>query len=113
MLSPECLYSIFNSLRNTSALCVAPPLHPSARNTPALDLVAQVLGPHGVQGAQAARGLDVAHHAHDNHGGSLNDGDGLAGLLLVQLGAGLVHIAQDVGAACGRGRCSGGGVHTQ
>mmetsp|Transcript_18835 Transcript_18835/g.49070 ORF Transcript_18835/g.49070 Transcript_18835/m.49070 type:complete len:440 (+) Transcript_18835:418-1737(+) len=66
---------------------------------PALDLVAQVLGPHGVQGAQAARGLDVAHHAHDNHGGSLNDGDGLAGLLLVQLGAGLVHIAQDVGAA--------------
>ncbi len=69
--------------------------------TPALDLVAQVLRPDGVQGAQAARGLDVAHHAHHDHWGGFNDGDGLAGLLLVQLGAGLVHIAQDVGAACG------------
>lgn len=77
------------------------PWHP-----PALDLVAQVLRPHGVEGAQAARGLDVAHHAHHDHGGGLDDGHGLAGLLLVQLGAGLVHVAQDVGAACVQRECS-------
>ena len=59
-----------------------------------------MLSPDGVEGAQATRGLDVAHHAHHDHGRGLDDGDGLARLLLVQLGAGLVHIAQNVGAAC-------------
>jgi hypothetical protein len=66
---------------------------------PALDLVAQVLGPDGVQGAQATGGLDVSDDTDDDHGGSLNDGDGLAGLLLVQLGAGLLDLTQNVGGA--------------
>jgi len=65
----------------------------------ALDLVAQVLRPHGVEGAQAARGLHVAHDAHHHHGGALDDGHRLARLLLVQLGAGLLHLAHNVGHA--------------
>lgn len=65
----------------------------------ALHLVAQVLSPNGVQGAQATGGLDVANNTHNDHGRSLNNGDSLTGLLLVQLGAGLVHLTQNVGAA--------------
>jgi hypothetical protein len=39
----------------------------------------------------------VADHAHDHEGRALEDGDSLDHLLLVSLGASLVHITQDVG----------------
>jgi hypothetical protein len=41
--------------------------------------------PHGGEGAQATRSLDVADKANDDHGGRLEDGDSLNSLLLVQL----------------------------
>mmetsp|Transcript_39682 Transcript_39682/g.118085 ORF Transcript_39682/g.118085 Transcript_39682/m.118085 type:complete len:245 (+) Transcript_39682:578-1312(+) len=66
---------------------------------PALDLVAQVLCPDGVERAQATRCLDVADDTDDDHGRRLNDRHRLHGLLLVQLGAGLLHLAQNVGRA--------------
>eukprot|EP00955_Chlamydomonas_euryale_P094227 364839-Chlamydomonas_euryale.AAC.6 len=71
---------------------------------PALDLVAQVLCPDGVERAQATRCLDVADDTDDDHGRRLNDRHRLHGLLLVQLGAGLLHLAQNVGRACGEQR---------
>ena len=43
--------------------------------------------------------LDVADNADHDHGGALDEGHRLGGLLLVQLGAGLLHVAHDVGHA--------------
>ena len=63
---------------------------------PPLKLVAQVLSPDGVQRPQTTRSLHVRHQSDDNHGRSLNDGHGLACLLLVQLGSGLLHLSHDV-----------------
>ena len=63
----------------------------------ALDGVAQVLSPHGGEGAQTTGGLDVADQTNDDNGGSLDDGDGLDDLLLVGLGAGTVQVANNVG----------------
>merc|ERR1711904_24212 len=65
----------------------------------ALALIAEVLGPHSAARLEATGGLVVADHADDHHGGGLDDGDGLDDLLLVGLGASLVHVTQDVGAA--------------
>merc|ERR1712079_794340 len=48
---------------------------------PPLGLLADVLGPDGLEGAHAAGGLDVADHSDADHGGSLEDGDGLHHLL--------------------------------
>jgi hypothetical protein len=62
-----------------------------------LELVTQVAGPDGGQGAQTGGGLDVADQTDDDHGRGLQDGDGLDGLLLVQLGAGSVDLSYDVG----------------
>ena len=62
----------------------------------ALDRVVQVLRPHGVERAQAARGLDVANNADHDHRRGLDNCDGLAGLFLVQLGAGLLDLTKDV-----------------
>mmetsp|Transcript_26813 Transcript_26813/g.58434 ORF Transcript_26813/g.58434 Transcript_26813/m.58434 type:complete len:397 (+) Transcript_26813:764-1954(+) len=64
-----------------------------------LHLVGQMLSPHGLQGAQTEGGTDVADQTNHNHGGGLHQGHSLAGLLLVELGAGTVHIAHDVGHA--------------
>ncbi|GIL83821.1 hypothetical protein Vretifemale_12553, partial [Volvox reticuliferus] len=63
---------------------------------PALDLLAQVLSPHRIQGAQTTWGLNVADHANHDHRRALNDGDRLTGLLLVQLGAGLLNLTYNV-----------------
>merc|ERR1740117_178964 len=63
----------------------------------ALDLVVQVLGPHGGEGTKAAGGLDVANQTNNAHGGSLDDGDSLDNFLLVDLGSGLVRLTEDVG----------------
>ena len=65
----------------------------------ALHGLVQMRGPHGGQGAQAARGVDIADQADHVHGRALEDGDGLDGLALVQLRAGLVALTQDVGHA--------------
>lgn len=51
----------------------------------AFALVADVLSKDGLEGAQTAGRVDVAHHANHNHGRSLHDGDGLHHLLLVHL----------------------------
>jgi len=47
----------------------------SVEATPAL--VADVLGEDGLEGAQAADGVDVAHDAHHHYGRGLQDGDRL------------------------------------
>ena len=48
----------------------------------ALDVVIHVLGPNGVEGAQATRGWHIAHKTNDLHSGALNDGDGVYNILL-------------------------------
>merc|ERR1719163_1658458 len=58
-----------------------------------------MLSPDGAEGLEATRSLDVANKTAHDHGGALNDGDSLHDLLLVGLGAGLVDITADVGAA--------------
>lgn len=55
----------------------------------ALELVGEVLGPDGGQSAEAAGSLDVADNTDDDHGGSLDDGNGLDDLALVHLCEGL------------------------
>mmetsp|Transcript_29098 Transcript_29098/g.68072 ORF Transcript_29098/g.68072 Transcript_29098/m.68072 type:complete len:263 (+) Transcript_29098:492-1280(+) len=62
----------------------------------AAELVGQMLGPDGGEGAETAGGLDVAHHPDDNHGRGLDHRHGLDGLLLVRLGARLVNVTDDV-----------------
>eukprot|EP01084_Bolivina_argentea_P258175 435148_1 len=63
----------------------------------ALELGVHVVGPHGAEGLEADGGLTVTNNTDDDHRGSLEDGDGLDDLLLVDLGSGLVHVADDVG----------------
>ena len=58
-----------------------------------------MLCPHGGEGTQAARGLDVADDANDDDGGRLDDGDGFDNLLLVHLGTGALEVAHHVGHA--------------
>ena len=61
-----------------------------------LDFVVQVLSPDSLLAAQALRGADVADEADDDEFRALDDGDGFASLLLVELGARLVDITDDV-----------------
>jgi hypothetical protein len=63
----------------------------------ATEFVTQVLSPDGGERAQSARSLHVANETNHNHGRGLDDSDSLDGLLLVGLGARLVHIANNVG----------------
>jgi hypothetical protein len=65
----------------------------------ALALLANVLGPDGFECAEAARRLNVADEADADERGRLEDGDGLDDLLFVDLGAGPVDLADDVGHA--------------
>lgn len=62
-----------------------------------LDFVRQVGGPDGGESAKTVRGGDVANKTDDNHRRSLQDGDGLDGLLLVELGARTLDFTNDVG----------------
>ena len=48
----------------------------------ALDVVVQVLGPDGAEGAKTARGWHVADQSNDLHGGALDDGHGVDDILL-------------------------------
>lgn len=52
---------------------------------PPLELIGKVLGPDGGEGSESSRGLDVTDDTDDDHGGSLDDGDGLNNLSLVHL----------------------------
>ena len=56
-------------------------LHPVLVET-ALDVVVQVLGEHGGEGAETAGGLSVADNTDDLHGRALNDGGGVDDVLL-------------------------------
>ena len=58
-----------------------------------------MLGEHGLEGAEAFGRLNVADGAHNDHGRRLDDGHRLDGLLLVELGAELVHLAHNMGHA--------------
>ena len=62
--------------------------------------VGKVVSPDRGKGAEAAGGLDVTDKTDSNHGGSVDDGDGLEDLLLVgELGLGSVDLTDDVGHA--------------
>lgn len=62
-----------------------------------LDFVRQVSGPDGGESAKTVRGGDVANKTDDDHRRSLQDGDSLDGLLLVELGARTLDFTNDVG----------------
>ena len=62
------------------------------------DLVGKMVGPDGGQSTETGGGLDVTDHTDNNHSGSLNDGNSLAGLLVVpHLGPGHVDLTENVG----------------
>lgn len=50
-----------------------------------LDLVGKMGCPDGGEGAEATRSLDVSYNTNGNHGGSLDNGDGLDNFTLVHL----------------------------
>ena len=63
----------------------------------AAELGGDVVSPDGAEALVADGGLAVGGDTDDSHGGSLKDGDGLDDLLLVDLGAGTVDVADNVG----------------
>jgi len=63
----------------------------------AAEVVGQMAGPDGGEGAETTGGADVSDDTNDNHGGGFEDGNSLDDLLLVDLGAGLVDLTHDVG----------------
>jgi len=60
------------------------------------DLVGKMLSPDGGEGTKTTGSLDVTNDTNDDHGGSLNDADGLDDLLLVHLGTRTVKITNNV-----------------
>ena len=62
-----------------------------------LDLLAEVLSEDGLQGLDPVEGLDVPDNTDDDHGRAVQNSDGLAGLLLMNLRARLLHVTGDVG----------------
>merc|ERR1711904_202395 len=56
----------------------------------ALALVAEMLRPHGAEGLEAPRSLNIADEPAHDHRRTLDDGDGLDDLLFVSLGASLI-----------------------
>ena len=92
------------------ALALVPVLVASA-----LELLAQVLGENGGECAKATRRLKVSHDTDDDHGGGLEDGDGVDDLTLVHDGSRAVNAADNVRhaglvGAEGRKVARGGGV---
>merc|ERR1719199_2152022 len=65
----------------------------------AANLIAQVRGPHRGESTEAVDGLRVSNEPDAHHRRALDDGHSLRGLLLVELRARLVHVADDVGHA--------------
>merc|ERR1719512_11076 len=66
---------------------------------PPLALLSNVLSPDSLESPHAARSLNVSNNADGDHGRGLDDGDGFDNLLLVVLGPGTVHLANNVGHA--------------
>merc|ERR1719225_462512 len=64
---------------------------------PSLGLLSNMLSPDSLQGPHTTGGLDVSHDSNAHDGRSLDNGDGLDHLLLVDLGAGSVDLPHDVG----------------
>lgn len=63
------------------------------------NLLRQVVSPDGGEGAEAARGLDVANNTDDNHRRSRDDGNSLNNLLTVNTRSGTLDLTDDVGHA--------------
>jgi len=61
------------------------------------DGVSQVTGEHGGQGAKATRSLNVSDETDGDDWRGLENADGLDDILLVELGARLVHLTDDMG----------------
>jgi hypothetical protein len=62
----------------------------------ALHLIREMGSPHSGEGAEAVGGLHVANKADRGHGRSLEDGNSLNSLLLVELGARALDLTDDV-----------------
>jgi len=56
-----------------------------------------VLGPDGGKGSETSGSFDITNNTTDNNGRSFEDGTGFDDFLLVELGADLVDISEDVG----------------
>ena len=52
----------------------------------------KMLGEHGLERTRSTGSVDVTDDSEDNHGGSLEDGDGIDDLLLVDLRSGLIDL---------------------
>jgi len=81
----------------------------------ALDLIGQMLGPDGGQGAKTMGGLNISDNTDHSHGGSLQDGNSLDTVLLVDhLGTRTLDLTHNVGHTSlvtdegSKGRRSGG-----
>lgn len=59
-------------------------------------VLVELVGPDGGQGSETSWGFDVSDDSDDDHGWGFDDGDGFDDLLLVQLGAWLIDISDDV-----------------
>lgn len=64
-----------------------------------LNIVTQVLSPDGSQGLETTGSGNVTNDTDNDHGGSLDDGDGLNNLLLVHLASRAIQITDDMGHA--------------
>ena len=64
---------------------------------PPLGLLSDMFGPDSLESSHTTRSLDVSNNSDTHHWRSLDDGDALHHLLLVHLGAGSVHLPDDVG----------------
>lgn len=62
----------------------------------ALNGLVKVRSPDGVEGTETAGSLNITDETNDDHGGSLDDGDGLDDLTLVKLRARLVDLTENV-----------------
>ena len=62
-----------------------------------LGLLSNVFSPDSLESSHTSGSVNVADNSNGNHGRSLNDGDGLHDLFLVDLGAGSIHLPDDVG----------------
>merc|ERR1719323_1140450 len=66
---------------------------------PSLGLFSNMLGPDSLESSHTSWSLDVSNNTDADHWWSLDNGDGLDDFLLVDLGAGSVHLPDDVGHA--------------
>jgi len=62
----------------------------------ATDIIGEMVGPDGGQGAKASGGGNVTDYADDNHRRGLNDGHSLDSLLLVKLGSRALNLSHAV-----------------